>query len=135
MEPFEGMSPGPEYHALTRLCGEMCTALPVDSLFPSLIANGVIDWADKDRICGENLTQQKRVEALLNIIIKDTKINDCQRFQRFQHVLKITPNCHFLLHRLNKCLTDLRQNQLSAMRKSLLLIRIKYCQTSTSSSL
>ena len=114
---MDPLPPGPEYHALTGMCGDFCNALQIDLLFPELIGGGVIDWKEKDKICCENLTEPKRVQALLNIIIKDASVNDCGKFHRFRNVLRRSPNCSFLLERLDDCLKECRQSQISSIRE------------------
>ena len=102
MEPLEESPPRPENCALTGAYRDLCTSLPIDNLFPSLITHGVIDWDEKQRICSENLTQPKKVQALLDIIIKDVQNNNFRRFEQFQTVLQMTPSYNFLLGRLNE---------------------------------
>jgi len=70
MDPLQGTLPGPECYALTAMCGDLCKALRIDLLFSDLISRGVIDWNEQEKICRENLTEPKRVHALLEIIIK-----------------------------------------------------------------
>ena len=107
MDPLQGTPPGPEYHALTGMCVDLCKALRIDLLFPDLIAGGVID-------CNE----PERVQALLNIIMKDARTNNCRRFNKFRTVLSNSPNCSFLFQRLDQCLMECQRNQLSSIRKS-----------------
>ena len=118
MDPLQGTPPGPEYHALTGMCVDLCKALRIDLLFPDLIAGGVIDCNEQEEICRENSTEPERVQALLNIIMKDARTNNCRRFNKFRTVLSNSPNCSFLFQRLDQCLMECQRNQLSSIRKS-----------------
>jgi len=118
---MEPSSPGPEYRSLTMIYGELCKALPIDRLFPNLISCGVIDRNEQKEICRGNSTEPNRVQALLDIIMKDARINDCRRFNTFRKVLKTSSNCHFLSERLDQCLSE---NQSSSTREFVLPITV-----------
>jgi len=95
---------GVEYNVLLKMTNDLCNALPIDDLFPSMISNHVIDFTDKTNICVEK-TERLRVRKFLSDhLIKDldySDVWDTSRFYRFLTVMKRSPKCNFLVKRIN----------------------------------
>ena len=102
-----------EYNVLIKLHSDLCNALPIDDLFPSMISNHVIDFRDKADISAEK-TERKRVESFLsNYLIKDLGSSeewDTTRFYRFLTVMKRSHKCEFLVKRINHWMDQYRKH-------------------------
>lgn len=93
-----------EYNVLEKMNDDLCKALPIDDLFPSMISNHVIDFRDKAEICAER-TERRRVQYfLVHYLSKglDCEDADTSRFYRFLAVMKRSPKCNFLVWRINE---------------------------------
>ena len=92
-----------EYNVLEKMNRDLCNALPIDDLFPSMISNHVIDFNDKAEICVER-TERRRVQYFLEHYLSrglDCEFPDTSRFYRFLAVMKRSPKCNFLVGRIN----------------------------------
>ena len=92
---------GIEYNVLKRMTNDLCNALQINDLFPSMISNHVIDFRDKAEICTER-TERSRVQKLIDdYLIRDLEAWDTGRFYRFLAVMKKSSKCNFLVKRIN----------------------------------
>jgi len=89
-----------EYEALTTLSEDLCNALPINDLFPSLISKRVIDFNDKAEICSDSI-ERRRVE----LFISKLKSGDSEKFYKFMEVMKKSPKCVDLLNRMEQFIT------------------------------
>ena len=92
-----------EYNVLVKMNEDLCNALPIDGLFPSMISNHVIDFQDKTDISAER-TERRRVQYFLGkYLIKGLNCEepDTSRFYRFLKVMERSPKCNFLVKRIN----------------------------------
>ena len=103
---------GVEYNVLKRMTNDLCNALPINDLFPSMISNHVIDFRDKAEICTE-ATERSRVQKfLIDYLIRELDNNeewDTSRFYRFLTVMKRSPKCNFLVKRINQWMEQYKQ--------------------------
>ena len=100
---------GVEYNVLRRMTSDLCNALPINDLFPSMISNHVIDFRDKAEICTER-TERSRVQKLIDdYLIRDLEVWDTGRFYRFLTVMKRSPKCNFLVKRINNWMEQYKQ--------------------------
>ena len=89
-----------EYNALLKMTDDLCKALPINDLFPSMISNHVIGFQDKAEVCAER-TERSRVQKFIHdYLIGDLEIRDTSRFYRFLTVMERSPKCNFLVKRL-----------------------------------
>ena len=100
-----------EYEALTTLNEDLCNALPINDLFPSLISNRVIDFNDKAEICSES-NERRRVDMLISKLIGGMKAGNNEKFYKFIEVMKKSPKCTFLVNRMELLIS---QHQTSGM--------------------
>ena len=89
-----------EYEALTTLNEDLCNALPINDLFPSLISKRVIDFNDKAEICSETNERRRRVDMLISKLIGGMKAGNNEKFYKFIEVMKKSPKCSFLVDRM-----------------------------------
>ena len=90
-----------EYNALNKMYNDLCSALQIDDLLPSMISNDVIDFQEKGEIAAEK-TERRRVQYFLDqYLLGELKAKDTSRFNRFLAVMKRSPKCNFLVKRLN----------------------------------
>ena len=91
---------GVEYNVLKRMTNDLCNTLPIIDLFPSMIANHVIDFRDMAEICTER-TERSRVQKLIDdYLIRDLEVWDTGRFYQFLTVMKKSSKCNFLVERI-----------------------------------
>ena len=90
-----------EYDAITTLSEDLCNALPINDLFPSLISKQVIDFNDKAEICSESI-ERRRVELFISKLIGRIKTGDSEKFYKFMEVLKESPKCVDLQNRMEQ---------------------------------
>ena len=100
-----------EYNVLKAMTEDLCKALPIDELFPSMISNHVIDFREKEEICAEK-TEVRRVQYFLDRYL--SKGLDCEeantdRFYQFLKVMQRSPKCTFLMKRLNKLMEQFKE--------------------------
>ena len=119
-----------ELAALKKMTSDLCNALPIDDLFPSMISNHVIDFNDKADICAER-TERRRVEYFLGkYLTKGLNLQECDttRFYRFLTVMERSPKCDFLVKRIKRCMEECREELAKSTGKginSVWLIRLK----------
>ena len=93
-----------EFNVLEKMNNDLCNALPIDDLFPSMISNHVIDFTEKKDICAER-TERRRIQYFLERYLSkglDLEVPDTTRFYRFLEVMKRSSKCNFLVKRINQ---------------------------------
>jgi len=93
--------PCPEYQAVQSMYSTLCTGLHIDLLIPNLISGSVIDFSEREEIFAE-VTERRRTEKLLGYMMKQLSANCCDRFNRFMAVMHKSPNCSFLVKKMNE---------------------------------
>ena len=104
-----------EYDALTTLSEDLCTTLPINDLFPSLISKRVIDFNDEAEIYSESI-ERRRVELFISKLISRIKTGDSVKFYKFMEVMKESPKCVNLLNRMEQLINQHRDGK--SARKS-----------------
>ena len=104
----KGKGPCVELAALQKMTNDLCNALPIDDLFPSMISHRVIDFNDKADICAER-TERRRVGYFLEkYLTKGLNLQECDttRFYRFLTVMERSPKCDFLVERMKRYMEE-----------------------------
>ena len=97
-----------ELAVVEKMTSDLCNALPIDDLFPSMISNRVIDFNDKADIRAER-TERRRVEYFLDKYLTKGLNLDTTRFYRFLKVLEGSPKCDFLVTRIKRCMEECKE--------------------------
>ena len=101
-----------ELIVVEKMTNDLCNALPIDDLFPSMISNHVIDFKDKAEICAER-TERRRVayflEKYLTKGLHYEQQCDTTHFYRFLTVLERSPKCDFLVKRIKRCMEQCKE--------------------------
>ena len=84
----------PEYNALVDLYEDLCIALPIKKLFPSLISNRVIDIQDKEELSHE-ISSRLMVEKFIEQhLYPEVAIGETKRFNDFVDVMRRSGKCN-----------------------------------------
>ena len=94
-----------EYEALTSMNEDLCNALPINDLIPSLISKRVIDFNDKAEICSES-NERRRVDMFISKLIGGMKAGNNEKFYKLMEVMKKSPKCAFLVNRMELLISD-----------------------------
>ena len=100
-----------EYNVLKAMADDLCRALPIDELLPSMISKHVIDFTEKKEICAEK-TERRRVQYFLDHYLSkglDCEEADTNQFNRFLAVLKGSPKCTYLVNRINNLMEQYKE--------------------------
>ena len=109
-EEVSSTEPCIEYIVVQKMTSDLCNALPIDDLFPSMISNHVIDFKDKAEICTKG-TEHSRVGYFLErYLVKRLNVHDTTHFYRFMKVMERSPRCNFLVKRINDCMERCKQS-------------------------
>ena len=88
-----------EYDALIEMTEDLYNALPINELLPKMISKRVIDFQEKADIRSER-TDRDKVGLFLSKLIGPMTSGENTRFYSFIEVMKGSPKCNFLVHRL-----------------------------------
>ena len=98
-----------EYNVLEKMHNDLCNALPIDDLFPSMITNHVIDFIAKGDICAESRTERGRVQFFLErYLYPRLLLMETNRFYDFLAVMEKSSKCDFLVKRINHWIEQYR---------------------------
>ena len=106
-----------EQYALRMMWKDICGTFAIDIEHPSLITHGVINHVEKDDIFQKNPTRRDRISALLEIISREAKAKNYQRFKSFLDVLRMSSTSHFLWQGLQRHLQEYQQLVQATLRK------------------
>ena len=121
-----------EYNVLKAMTEDLCKALPIDGLFPSMISNHVIDYLEKKEICAEK-TEVRKVQYFLDHYL--SKGLDCEeantdRFYQFLKVMQASPKCTFLMKKINNLMKQFKEYSAKPGEATLIIVQNKrYCQS------
>ena len=93
-----------ELLVLLDMTEDLCNALPINDLLPSLISHHVIDFKDKAEIC-VNKTEHHRVSYFLEKHLNNPlqlKPPHTAPFYQFLKVMQRSPKCGFLVERIQR---------------------------------
>jgi len=109
----------PELRSLKRMCDDLCRALPINKLLPSLVTHSVIDFNEMSDIQAKS-TEFEQTQLLLGKIHRDLSVGDTRRFDNFVHALKKDHSCSFLLSKLEGWIKKCKEyDQMSSSSSSL----------------
>ena len=97
-----------ELLVLMDMAEDLCNALPINDLLPSLISHHVIDFKDKAEICVHR-TENNRVSYFLEKHLDkplQLKTPHTAPFYQFLEVMERSPKCDFLLERIQRRLEE-----------------------------
>ena len=98
-----------ELSVVQKMADDLCNALPIDDLFPSMISNHVINFNDKAEI-GAEKTERRRVSCFLEkYLTKDLYCGETANFYRFLTVMERSPKCDFLVKRIKRCMEQCKE--------------------------
>jgi len=86
----------PEYNALLDAHKDLCSALPITELFPSLITLRVISIVDKEKLCLGRIEQERTEEFLEKYLFRQLAAGETGKFYNFMTILKDSEKCQFL---------------------------------------
>jgi len=103
-----------ECEALIALNEDLCNALPINDLFPSLISKRVIDFNDKAEICSES-NERRRVDRFISKLTGEMKAGNNEMFYKFMEVMKKSPKCTSLVSKMQLLIS---QHQLTEANRT-----------------
>jgi len=92
----------PEYSALLDVHKELCRALPIDDLFPSLITLRVINVDDKERLCLGKIERDKAEEFIEKHLLPQLAVGESEKFYKFITALEESEKGKFLVSRIRE---------------------------------
>ena len=113
-----------ELAVVEKMTNDLCNALPIDDLFPSMISHHVIDFSDKADICAER-TERRRVEHFLGKYLTKGLNLDTTRFYRFLTVMERSPKCDFLVKRMKRCMEECKEELAKSEREGINSVELK----------
>ena len=102
-EPSGECQDCPECQALIDMTDELCTALPINDLFPPLISLRVLGYNDPDELRGNGRTEREiRQRFIEKHLYPYLKLGDTSRLFDFIKVMKQSGKCNLLVERLEE---------------------------------
>ena len=92
----------PEHNALVDLYEDLCIALPINKLFPSLISNRVIDIHDKEEISHEASSRLMVEKFIEKHLYPEVAVGEIKRFNRFVKVMRRSEKCNHLVEKIER---------------------------------
>ena len=93
----------PEYQALLDMTKDLCTALPIKDLIPSLLTLRVLDYSHVEDLLSQGRTEGDIVERfMLKHLHRDLILGDTSRFFNFITAMKQSSECEFLVKKLEE---------------------------------
>ena len=95
-----------ELRVLIDMTEDLCNALPINDLLPSLISHHVISFQEKAEICVARTERRRVTHFLENHLNSPLQCNHTAPFYRFLEVMERSPKCDFLLERIHRLLEE-----------------------------
>ena len=94
----------PECQALIDMNDELCTALPINDLFPLLISLRVLGYNDREELRGNGTRTEREIRQrfIEKHLYPYLKLGDTSRFFDFIKAMKQSGKCNFLVERLEE---------------------------------
>ena len=111
-KPLEG-GHSAEYSSLIAMTEDLCNSLPISDhdLLPRMVANRVITLEEKIAI--RNVpTDRGKVQLLLLKLAEEMGKGENERFYKLLKTMKKSPECSFLVERMEGWISHYRQAQL-----------------------
>ena len=90
--------PVPELDVLSTFYEKICKVLPVNELLPNLVAEGVINLDDQERISTSSKIEFKRSQYLLDYhIARPLYVGDSSFFNKLLGLMSTSSKCNFLI--------------------------------------
>ena len=104
----------PEYNALLDVHKELCRALPINDLFPSLITLRVINIDDKERLCLGKIERDRTEEFIEKHLLRQLAVGETEKFYNFMTALEESEKGKFLIPRVRERIAH-HQNKVTGM--------------------
>ena len=101
-----------EYSALIAMTEDLCNCLPISdhNLLPRMVANRVITLQEKIAI--RNVpTDRGKVQLLISKLAEEIGTGENERFYKLLTTMKKSPECSFLVERMEGWISHFRQTQ------------------------
>ena len=105
----------PEYNALVDLYEDLCIALPISKLFPSLISNRVIDIHDKEEISHEASSRLMVEKFIEKHLYPEVAVGEIKRFNCFIKVMRRSEKCNHLVEKIERKVSLYRRRSQRAL--------------------
>ena len=109
--PEEGKQHTAEYNALIKITEYLCKTLPIVDLLPKMTSKGVISLHDEAEIdSGHN--DCVKVELFISKLFREMASGENERFYDFIEVMKESPKCGILVHKMEGWISHYKQSYL-----------------------
>jgi len=108
----------PEYNALLDVHKELCRALPINDLFPSLITLRIINVDDKERLCLGKIDRDRAEEFIEKHLLPQLAVGESEKFYKFITTLEESEKGKFLVPRIRERITH-HQNEAKGTQRPL----------------
>lgn len=98
--PQQSREQCPEYNALMDMHKDLCSALPINDLFPELISRRVITVVDKEKLCLGRVEQERAERFIERHLHPQVSIGETKTFYEFIAAIKESDKCVFLVEKL-----------------------------------